>query len=65
MTGDWALNLRKQLSLKYPDSTDCSDLFKQVTLKKTAFEIASIRISSKFTEHCMKQLTEHIEHLID
>jgi nucleosome binding factor SPN SPT16 subunit len=53
------------LSLKYPECSDCSDLFRQVTLKKTAFEIAAIRISAKFTEHCMKQLTEQIEHLID
>lgn len=44
---------------------DCTELFKQVTLRKTASEIAAIRVSAKFTEYCTRQMIDHLEALID
>lgn len=60
--GDWAQQFLKVL----PSNTaDCSDMFKNLILQKTTTEIASLRVSSKFTEYCTRQLIDYIEHLID
>ena len=59
--GDWANSFLKLL----PKMNDCTELFKQVTLRKTASEIAAIRVSAKFTEYCTRQMIDHVESLID